>query len=290
MNARASFSMRLLRFWRHDRFRLILFAAALAALTVFHSAILGGCARLLVADQPLPESATHVLLGGGDRQFDLAAELLASGRCRRVLIQAGPPDRLAFLGILPTWTELCRREFGKRGVREEQLVVQAIKPQRSWDAVRALDGWLAEHPDARLIVLADRFRSGELAYVYRQILSDEHQGRLTVLALPDRRYDESNWWRSRTGIKAFFGTLLARGYMRVGGEESGPPYDPDPDAYERRVLKGSCHLSFVSCQWAVGGGRWWRVQFVPFSPNFVLLERDDFCSPLAGRLSWSAVA
>jgi hypothetical protein len=29
----------------------------------------------------------------------------------------------------------------------------------------------------------------------------------------------------------------------------------------------------------------WRVQFVPFSPSFVLLERDDFCSPQAGPLS-----
>jgi len=233
------------RLIRLVRLRLFWAVAALAALTVFHSAILTGCARLLVADQPLPESATHVLLGGGDRQFDRAAELLASGRCGRVLIQAGPPDRLAFLGILPTWTELCRRELGQRGVRDEQLVVQTIEPQPSWDAVRALDRWLAEHPDARLIVLCDRFRSGELAYVYRQILSNEHQARLTVLALPDRRYDESNWWRSRTGIKAFFGTLLARGYTRVRGEESGPPYDPDPDAYERRVVG----------QWAVGSGR-----------------------------------
>jgi len=32
-------------------------------------------------------------------------------------------------------------------------------------------------------------------------------------------------------------------------------------------------------------GREWRVQFVPFSPSFVLLERDDFCSPQAGPLS-----
>ncbi len=32
-------------------------------------------------------------------------------------------------------------------------------------------------------------------------------------------------------------------------------------------------------------GQAWGVPFVPFSPSFVRLERNDFCSPLAGSLS-----
>jgi hypothetical protein len=206
-------------------------------LAVFHPLVLRGCARLLVVDQPLPPSATHVLLRGGDRQFDRAAELLASGRCRGVLIQAGLPDRLAYLGILPTWTELCRRELGQRGVPDERLTVQETAGQRSWDGARALGDWLTQHPDARLIVLVDRFASGELAYILRQTLRPEHAARVALCALPDRRYDETNWWRSRTGLKAFLGSVLSGVTVRLCGEQRRPPYDPDPDVYEKRVLR-----------------------------------------------------
>jgi hypothetical protein len=208
-------------------------------LAVFHPLVLRGCARLLVVDQPLPESASHVLLCGGDRQFDRAAELLASGRCRGVLIQAGLPDRLAYLGILPTWTELCRRELGRRGVPDERLTVQETAGQRSWDGVRALGDWLMQHPDARLILLVDRFASGGLAYILRQTLRPEHVERVALCALPDRRYDETNWWRSRTGLKAFLTSVLNRVTVRLCGEQRKPPYDPDPEAYERKVLRSS---------------------------------------------------
>jgi hypothetical protein len=37
--------------------------------------------------------------------------------------------------------------------------------------------------------------------------------------------------------------------------------------------------------WRRKMGLAWRVQFVPFSPSFVLRERNGFCSPLAGSLS-----
>ncbi len=203
---------------------------------LLHPWILPQVAGWLIVDQPIPSEATTVVLGGGDGQFDRAAELLVDGPCTGVLILHGGPGRLALLGILSTWPELCEREFGLRDVPADRLTVRQIDGQHAWDNIRWLDRWMAEHPAEHLVLLTDRFRSGGVARLYRRLLDPAHYARLTIVGLPDRRYDESNWWRSRTGLKALAATLADRLAFSWLGEQPIPPYDPDPDEYERRAL------------------------------------------------------
>jgi hypothetical protein len=209
--------------------------SAIVLVAAFHPLILGWGAGSLIVDMPVPPAATTVLLAGGDRQFDHAAGLLENGPCSRVLIQSDPPSRLVHVGILPAWRELCERELAQRGVSADRLTVQCMDGQRSWDSIRQIDTWLAEHPDEHLVVLADRFRSGNLAHLYRRVLSTEHRDRVTICGLADRRYDETNWWRSRRGMKAFLGAQISGLSVRWFGEARRPSVDPDPEAYERRL-------------------------------------------------------
>lgn len=51
-----------------------------------------------------------------------------------------------------------------------------------------------------------------------------------MVALPDRRYDETNWWRSRDGIKAFINSsllLVRRCCFAEAKVTDHGPWDPD---------------------------------------------------------------
>ena len=221
-----------------SRCRLLLIAALAVLLTVLlHPWVLPWMASWLIVDQRVPANASTVLLGGGDGQFDRAAELLSAEPGMRVLILDGGPGRLELLGILPTWPELVERELGLREVSADRLMVRQIEEPWAWDRIRRLDAWMAEHPDEYVVLLTDRFRSGGVDRLYRRLLDPAHYARLTIVGLPDRRYDESNWWRSRTGGKAMAGALADRLVLGWLGEQPIPVFDPDPDAYERRVME-----------------------------------------------------
>jgi hypothetical protein len=88
------------------------------------------------------------------------------------------------------------------------------------------------------VVLCDRFGSGLLSHIYKREIRTACRWRAAIRALPDRRYDEANWWRSKPGIKSFFGAVFDQVYVRIRGEEPGRHVDFDPEAYEDRGLAG----------------------------------------------------
>jgi len=67
------------------------------------------------------------------------------------------------------------------------------------------------------------------------VLQPDHAARVEILALPDRRYDETNWWYSRRGVKGLFYGYLTLAYAWFQGEDVPPRKLWDPDDYERML-------------------------------------------------------
>ncbi len=190
---------------------------------------------MLVADAS-ELSADAVLILGGDRSYEKAAELV-SGDVQYVLLPKSRPGRLERLGIYQPWEKLGRRELTARAVPDDKILILNGEARNGWHQARLIDDWLRSHPEMTVIVLADRFGSAAHSYVFDHEIAPAQRRRITFVALSDRRYDETNWWRSRTGIKAFFRSSFGLIYTRVRGEEPDWVGDWDPDRYEDAAIR-----------------------------------------------------
>ena len=212
--------------------RLAILSVALGGLALLHPFVLRGLGALLTVDEDAAE-ATHILLAGGDGRFDAAAALVRENGRRRVLIIRFRPSHLVRLGILPSHEVLCRRELAGRGVPDEVIESVPGEARNEWQAATLLDGWLAQRPEARVAVLCDRFKGRQERWVLDAALTDGRAAQVRVWGLPDRRFDETNWWKTRRGVKEVFVSLLGLTYTWTGGGREPQAPDWDPDDYER---------------------------------------------------------
>jgi hypothetical protein len=139
------------------------------------------------------------------------------------------------MGVLTSFEELSRRELHKRGVPLSAITVLDSAGCDDWSTAQALQTWLIAHPDASCMILCGQFRSGVLRHALNKVMKPEIASRLRIRGLPDQLFDETNWWMSRNGIRAF-GVAWCR---RIHGWFASSRYSPPPfrtsDDYERHV-------------------------------------------------------
>jgi len=224
--------------------RAIAVAAGALALAAVCLLLLPAAVGWLVADQPADHfSHVAVLQWGrapdGDRCLDAVADLhrKRTSSPPDVLLVGSRPDRLVELGLMPTFESICRRELSARGVPLEATAAISTEGRDDWATARTLRAWLAERPDASLMVLCDAFHSGSFRCVLDSVLDAETARRIHVRALPDRRFDPSNWWMNREGFKAVGIGWLMRLYRSWIGEGRPVRVFPTADQLEARVLK-----------------------------------------------------
>jgi len=178
-------------------------AAFVAAIVVAHQYLLSGIAGWLVSEDRDPEG-TWGLVVDGDRCSSVAAGLVQQGTLKHVLLISSPPGRLQQIGVLPAWDNVIRGELLRQDV--PATVIETLHPgaEDGWDDAKTLERWLDRHPDQRVLVFRERFASQRQRVIYNRELSPQNRARVAIVALPDRRYDETNLWKGKVGIKAFF--------------------------------------------------------------------------------------
>ncbi len=200
--------------------RLLFAIVLLLAGGAFHEWLLAGMASCLVfEDRQAPTAA--VLLLDGDRQFDAAAQLYRGGR-RTILVYRSRPDRLIRMGVLPRGDELARRELSKRGISNEDVVVLSGELNSRSVIAATLANWLREHPEESVSVLCDRFTSRVWKLTLQWAADPGITERVRIVAIPNRRFDETNWWQSKPGLLAFVNGFLRFGFhaCRMENKES----------------------------------------------------------------------
>ena len=218
--------------FRKRRIAALVLLAMTAAL--LHQPILHLAARPLVVEDEF-NAMEYVWVTKCDRCFDRAAELVRSGQARRVLIVEQDATRLTKLGILPEWADVARRELDIRGVVAEQITVVRQAGTNPWHWARSAHQWTRSQEPLSLVVLCDRFHSRDQQLILRAKFSARQFHATSLLALPNRRFDETNWWRSRTGVKAFFAAHYSLVYDWAIGEPMETEWQWDPDLYEKAL-------------------------------------------------------
>ena len=226
------------RGWYSTR-RLIVVLAVLVCVYFFHAPILRGIAGLLIIDEE-PADPNYVWIqaedgvsGNGDRCYDNAARLYHEDTSRRIILTKPYPNRLVQIEVLPCFDVISRRELAARGVPKEAIMPTDGTWQGPWQEARQMETWLKERPEADMVLLCDRFGSRRWRHILNTVLGPDHARTIEILALPDRRYDETNWWKSRCGVKSLFYGYVALTYAWWQGEDIPERDRWDPDDYER---------------------------------------------------------
>jgi hypothetical protein len=220
--------------------RLWIIAVLLVGVWGIHKPLLRTLAGVLVAEETA-SAFTYVCLpshGGmpdGYRCYEAAVELCRQKPACGVLLIESPQDRLVETGILPSFEALSRHELRAQGLPQREVLVIHSDGPDDWALARTLGTWLTERPHDALILLCARFRSAHLRHVLDTALAPAMATRVRLRALRDRRYDESDWWMSRNGFKAFGISWLRLFYGRCMGKDHLPPPYCDADDYEQCV-------------------------------------------------------
>jgi hypothetical protein len=216
----------------------ILFATA----CFFHPWLLQGLAMLVVADNPKSAAPYLVLYNdsvAGDiyRIYDAAAKAYREDPRRRILLIEPRAYTLQRCDILPGFVALSRRELSARGVADSAMEeINGAAPD-FWHAVRSLKNWLQNHPETEAVFYCFRFESRYRSYVVRQVLVPDLAGRVSFYAIPALDYDETNWWKSRNGVKDCMFAHLLLLYARFHGEPEDYVSSWNPDEFKREANK-----------------------------------------------------
>lgn len=211
----------------------------LACVCLCHRPVLRAVAGLLIVDQH-PTAIDIIWIQSenglncdGARGYDHAASLYHEDTSRGVILTRPYPNRLVRTGVVPTFEEISRCELAARGVPEEAVTVLDGTAQNPWQEARNLGTWLEEHADADVLLLCDRFGSRRWQFILNTVLGQHRADAVKILALPDGGYDETNWWKSRSGVKDLFYRYVALVYAwcRITDTPERSPWDPDK--YER---------------------------------------------------------
>jgi hypothetical protein len=225
------------------RRRVLAFATAFifcATIWLFHPRLLRGLADFAIADRARPNAECLVLFSDKagascQRFYDAASEAHRANPQRIIVIVEPKPHVMEECGILPTFSAESRRALASRGVAESSVQTLDGVASDIWKAMRLLGKWLQDHPEANAEFYVDRFQSGNMSCIAGQVLEPSLAGRVHFYAIPERQFDETNWWKSRDGVKAFMFMYLALAYTRFHGEPESFASTWNPETYAREL-------------------------------------------------------
>ncbi len=211
--------------------------AIVLALGLAHAPLLRLAARPLVDEQPAGDAAFLCIEGSelgvaGDPTLEAVAAWFRADPARRILLLEPWPQRTVELRLVPSFEQMARRGLARQGVPGKSVVTLRGSPRDDWQHAEVLGKWLARQPDVEVVWVADRFQSNRMRYVLRRMLDPAAAARVRILALAAPEYDETNWWRSRCGLKGFLYGWLWLAYAWGEGDAPAPPLRRSVRQYE----------------------------------------------------------
>lgn len=178
----------------------------LLVLYLVHVPLLIGVAKFLVIDDE-PGRADMIVMLGGNLDFRplKVAELYREGVAKRVVlarVQDLPAEQML---VYPNETDAAVKMLGMLGVPDSAITVLRTPGgvTSTVDEAKALRAYLEPRGPSTVVLVTSLPHTRRARWAFRR----ELKGLPVILrisAAQDTRYDESNWWRSETGLIQFF--------------------------------------------------------------------------------------
>ncbi len=217
--------------------RLLLIGLLVAALYLLRGPILRTIGGGLVVVDEKPVAGEVVLILDADQGCEQAAAVVHAGLTDRILLLSTPPGRLERLGIRDTESESRRKALLKLGIDPEAVTLLNCTGEGPWNKARTLRDWLTANPDAQVIALCDRLNTRNWRLIFDRVMGANLAGRVHWRALPDRRFDETDWWQSKEGVRACVNAYIGLTHVLVYGEDLRGTRQWDPDQFEHNLPK-----------------------------------------------------
>ena len=211
-----------------------MWGVALLIVIVGHATLLRAIGSFLIVSTATARPDV-ILLMSGDSLYSTASELFARHPDAVLLKPEYDKPRLEQMGIWPDRVGQYHEEMTKRGVPVDKQLVLAGDSRTEREVIEQLGRWLDQNSPRQVTLLCDEFQTRRMQTILRSVLK-ERAAQVGIQPLPDRRFNASDWWKSRPGLRAVtfnYITLLVAGTHGGGASERLPPWDPDE--YERSL-------------------------------------------------------
>jgi uncharacterized SAM-binding protein YcdF (DUF218 family) len=200
---------------------------------VFHARLLQWVGSQLIVDSA-PGRPDAVLLTAGDHIYGVAAGYGHENPDVAFLKPEFTKTRLEEMGLWPDRISLFHSELMRRGIPDDRRVVLRGPARNEWEATELLNQWLSGHADQHVAILADEFQTRRIKLVVDSVLKSRAV-QVGIRPLPDRRYEATNWWKSRAGIRTVVLSAISLSMAAFHQSGSAPPDEWNPDEYENSL-------------------------------------------------------
>jgi hypothetical protein len=179
---------------------LLAILLTVASVWLLRGVILRTVAWGLIVNEECPITG-YVWIADGDRCFDHAAQLYRNRPSTRIILVAKFRQRIVQIGVQPPPELISRRELASRGVPPEAVIVIPGSAQNAWEEAQLVASWMASRSGAEVLLLCDQFGSRLERRIVDSVMDASGTKHIHIQPLPNRRFDENDWWRNRDGVK-----------------------------------------------------------------------------------------
>lgn len=192
--------------------RLVILVIACGLLYAFRFPLMTQAAQMWIISDPLEKADAAIVLGGSmDARPSYAAELYRRGLVPLVLVAEVNTNTAVDLQLIPLESEISAAILKKLGVPDAAIQRFGHSVTSTRDEAVAARKWLEQHPAKRLIIPTEPFNTRRARYIFKRELHGLDV-QLTVTAIPNKRYDPLQWWKSEEATLNFQNEIIKLAY------------------------------------------------------------------------------
>lgn len=201
---------------RHWRIGVVLVAILVVGVVLLDR--LGNYLRL---DEAPRGWGSHVVYLGGSGSKRQAIDFLKADPAHHLLLIQKTPARPMQLGVLPEFHLFARDQFMAMGVGAESIEFLPGSAFGVEGHVRALARWLAEHPDAEVILLVDGWEGRRWRMTLDKDLDEKTSRRVRVRSVLPAVDSRLPWWWKKNEVVRVAGECVQLWGQTKGGRANG---------------------------------------------------------------------
>lgn len=179
---------------------LLAVVSVVLSITLVPDRILPAVAQFLDCSDPVQKTDAVLILGGepGIRPF-YAAALYRQGYANRLLITTIRKSGDVAEGLVPSGEELTASALEAVGVPADAVEILPGEVDSTVEELARLREYLHAHPDQTATILTNTYHTRRTRMLAGRILGDT-LARVRFLGVPAERFNDHNWWKSKTGF------------------------------------------------------------------------------------------